>query len=232
MDSTTGDGSMTKLVEYPRDERGKILLRGPLAQQLKNLPVIPKEQIGGLDWTFQNMFGSVEKGIRLVESLVVGQGSRADKDWAMFLLAYQSEKERAAAHGEGVPSLNSIAAALDLKVSDLVGKMVEGVTQLNLALAKVQVASAMPALVDSAIQSAMTLEGGKDREMLFKVGGLIQDQKGGVNVSVSQNVGVSVKQQAEALKNPLRQFRDDMAEIDRAVRDGSVVDGEVVEMPV
>ena len=66
--------------------------------------------------------------------------------------------------------------------------------------------------------------GGKDREMLLKIAGVLQD-KGGVNVNVNQQVGVKVGK--DELLAPLRQFSGVAEEIDNEVR--NVVDAEIVE---
>jgi hypothetical protein len=214
-------------MEYPRTPGGKIALREGLNNKLKKeMPDIPAEQIGGLDWTLKNMFGSLGEGIRTIEALVVGQGSKADPRWPAFLLAYRRKCEDALDKGEQEPSMNSVAALLDISVPEFLGSITKAIQQLSLNLSQIKVAQNLPTIVDASIEAAKDLEkGGKDREMLMKVGGLINEQKG-VNVSVNQQVGVSIKK--EDLAAPLRQFSKEIKDLDEIARE-EIVEGEVVD---
>lgn len=217
-------------LEYPRDLEGKILIR-PKGLQNKlraKLPDIPASQIGGVDWTFTQMFGSVKEGIKMVEALVAGQGSKADQRWVNLLLAYKNKQEEALELGREAPSLNSICHLLDIPFGEFLSTITEGIKALSVALGKQRVAGAMLEVIDSSIAASRTLEGTKDREMLLKMGGMLEDGKAGVNVSVNQQVGVQIK--AEDLKAPLRQFKPEIEELDNIAREGgSVVEGEIVK---
>lgn len=215
-------------LQYPRSTDGRILLR-PRSLERKiaqaPLPEIPAEQVGGLDWTFTQMFGSPEEGIKMVESLVAGQGPKADPRWIQFLLACKYKRERAEELGHPVPSLNSLMALLGFEQAEFMALLVQGVRDLSVALGKIKVAKAIPEVLDSTLAASRDLEkGGKDRETLLKIGGILED-KGGLSVNVQQQVGIQIK--PDDLKAPLRQFRKEIEDLDNLARD--VVEGEIVE---
>jgi hypothetical protein len=218
-------------LKYPRSEDGKVILR-PVGLKNKltkaHLPQIPASQVGGVDWTFTNMFGSVEEGVRMVESLVAGQGAKAEQKWILFLLAYRNKQEEALALGREAPSLNSICALLEIEAPEFLGTIVQGIKRLSVALGQVKVAQAIGEVIESSLEAARDPEkGSKDREMLLKMGGMLED-KAGVSVSVNQQVGIQFK--GEDLKAPLRQFKKEIEELDNIARDSeNVVEGELVD---
>ncbi len=214
--------------DYPRKEDGTILLRRELAQKLRFVKEIPAEQVGGVDWTFNAMFGGGEDGVKIVESLVVGQGPGANQAWTTFLLAYTHQKELAERENRPAPSLNAILAAIDVPAGVLLDSIVSSVRQLNARIAQIKISQAADIVREAALMAAMDPEKGfKDREMLLKSAGVIESGGGpGVQVNVNQQVAVKVNN--EDLKTPLRQFRTEIKDIDDITR-GNVVEGEIID---
>lgn len=216
-------------LEYPRREDGTIRVQdSALANRLRHLREIPADQPGGVDWAFGAMFGGIEQGVALVESLVAGQGDKADRRWVSFLLGYRSKCEENEAAGLPAPSLNSIVHAMQIPANEFLATVTGSLRTLNVTLGQVRIAQSLPLVVEAAVAAALDPErGGKDREILMKIAGLIESsQNPGIQVNVNQQV--AVRATAEDLKTPLRRFRREVEDLDDIAR-GTVVEGEIVD---
>jgi len=179
----------------------------------------PPETPGSVAWVAESLFGGQRQFEDMLQTIVVGQGSRGEHKWRDLVSVILRLRE------SGQPyNLNQLCVTLDIPANDLLALVGTGVRETQTAMASMKASLVAPKVIDWAMEAAAEPEGGKDREMLLKIAGVLQD-KGGVNVNVNQQVAVKVGK--EELLAPLRQFSGVAEEIDNEVR--NVVDAEIIE---
>src|SRR5688572_13230354 len=81
---------IAEILDYPLDNEGNLVTRrSGLAKMKPRLNAPPATQPGSVDWTMVAMFGSRQKAIEMIESLVAGQGENADERWVRVVLLYK-----------------------------------------------------------------------------------------------------------------------------------------------
>ena len=215
--------TISPIIDYPTNSNGSLVTgRKGLLNRRPSLDAPPAIQPGSVDWTVMNMFGDIEKGVQMIESLVAGQGSQADERWIKFCLLYR-EWELRWRKGEypDKPTLNQVCWSLDFDAKTfLVGMQREIQTTMS-TIGHLRAALQIPAIVDKVVEVALSDEGDtKDRELALKLGGMIEE-KSGVQVNVQQNNQVVLKGDKERMKTPLLQFSETVEAIDVEVRNNN-----------
>ena len=196
-----------------------------IARRTGHLPTIsldapPPETPGSVAWAAEAIFGGQRQFEDMLQTIVVGQGSKGEHRWRDLVSVILRLRESGQSY-----NLNQLCVTLDIPASDLMALVGSGVKDMQVAMAQMKASLVAPEVIDWAMVAAREPEtGGKDREMLLKIAGVLQD-KGGVNVNVQQNVGVKIGK--DELLAPLRQFSGVAEEIDNSVREA--VEGEIVE---
>ena len=175
---------------------------------------------GSVEWTANAVFGGRLEFKKLLQQLVVTTGAQGEQKWRDLV----SLDLRLTEAGESF-DLNQLCATAGVDGRELLAFVGRGVQQMYAGLARMKAALAAPHVVDLAHLAAEDLEkGGKDREMLLKIAGVIEMGGPGVVINNSNQVAVVNKEQ---LRAPLLKFREVQREVDEAVR---VVDGEVIDV--
>ena len=203
---------------YPVNKlTGKLVKRekGPWPQRPAEAP--PPHAEGSLDWTANMVFGSRESLLEQLESL--------GEEWRYFCVVFRQWQRDARQQGLAEPTLNELGVALKIPPQDFWQKVFNSVAALRKTQALLQAALASPQVIATAVAAAQDLEkGGKDREMLLKIAGVLEGGQG-VTVNVQQNNFQG--RDAERAKTPLLQFSETVTELDELGRD--VIEGEIVE---
>lgn len=97
--------------------------------------------------------------------------------------------QRVLAHWDGQnggakPSLDLACTACQVQAAMLYGWFAKTCFSLGLNIMKTQLAAASPAIMQAAIEKALTPDGTADRKILFEANGLLQQRRG---VAVQQN---------------------------------------------
>jgi hypothetical protein len=231
----------TPALDYPTAPDGSLLARG----QRGGVPDLPArapsaQQPGSVHWAAMLIFGTAERFVQTLESIVAGQGQLAEADWQRACVLYREWQRR---YRLGIikrePTLNDVAYVLKLDTETFFGRISIAMQGLFSKVAALKAIAAAPELVDLTLDAARDLEkGGKDRELALRIAGVIADKPGlAVNVGVQVNNQITNKGPA-----PLAQFRETVEELDSAVRDAAIgraalppadmtniVEGEIVE---
>lgn len=213
---------ISEIIDYPVNGNGDIVTRRKGLSQIKpKLNAPPPNQIGSVDWTMNHLFGSTEKAIEMIESLVAGQGSNADEKWIRFILQYrQWEIDYKKDLLPAPPTLNQVCHSLDFDVGIFLKELQSGIQQVMKSLSHLRASLDAPAIVSNLTKRASSEEADvREMELALKIGGVI-DSSGGVNVQINntnQNA-VMLKSEKEQMKNALHQFRSTVIDIDDEVR--------------
>lgn len=189
---------------WPLGRNGQIV-GGPWPDPPTDAP--PPETIGSGSWWATTTLGSDESIVSLIESLVSGQGSRADRRWVAISRLYR-EWERRYELGaiQFPPTLNQALHALSIPSTDLVPFIQQGIGQLSQSAAQVRMALGAGKVVSAAVESATDIENGfQDRKLLFEALGLTTKgplvQVNQANTTNTQIVNAPVAAQPKALQN-------------------------------
>ena len=196
-----------------------------IARRTGYLPAIsldapPPETPGSVAWAAEAIFGGQRQFEDMLQTIVVGQGSKGEHRWRDLVSVILRLRESGQSY-----NLNQLCVTLDIPASDLMALVSEGVGETQASLARTKASLLSQEIIDWAHAAAREPEAGfKDREMLLRIGGVLPD-KGGVSVNVNQQVGVKIGK--DELLAPLRQFSGVAEEIDNSVRE--VIDGEIIQ---
>ena len=225
--SRSAQTSGLSLISWPTTKSGS-LIGGPWPSPPHPSQVPPPETLGSASWWATSTLGSEEQLILLAESLISGQGSRADSRWIKLCQLYR-EWERLYNLGDipQLPSLNALIQTLDLPLGDLIPFLQSGIRHLSLSTAQVRLAVAAPQVVEAALRGAYDVESGfQDRKLLFEALGLTtRSPLVAVNNSNSQTV-VATGQPIAAQPKALQKLTN---AIDIDMRESEAVEGEIVE---
>lgn len=160
------------LIPWPTNSLGNIL-GGPWPSPPADAP--PPESLGSLDWWSTASLGSSEEAIRLLESLISGQGPKAPAPLVRLAKLWrQWELDFSSGSIPQPPTLNQAAQALALAPAQVISFLQSGISALALAQSQVRLALGMPQVVAAAVASATDNENGfQDRKLLFEASGLI-----------------------------------------------------------
>jgi len=169
------------------------------------------------------LFGSRQKAVEMIESLVAGQGENADERWIRVVLLYKQWQIKFS-KGElaDPPTLNQVCHSLDFDTTTFIRELQQGVMFLMRNISQMKMALATPAVVDNLAGKATDPEADvRAIELALKVGGVIETG-GGMQVQITNTnnnqTALLLKSEKEKLKSPLLQFQPTVTEIDGEVR--------------
>lgn len=207
---------ISPIIDYPINSKGELVTRrGDIARMKPKLDAPPANQIGSVDWTMNHLFGSRDKAIEMIESLVAGQGENADEKWLRFILLYRKWEL------EGLrPTLNEVCHSLNFDASVFLRELQGGIQQMMRGISHLRASLEAPAIVDNLTKKASSEEADvKEIELALRIGGVIESGPG-VNVQINntQQTAIMLKGDKEKLKAPLLQFNQTVTAIDDEVR--------------
>ena len=213
-----------EIIDYPLDKEGNLVTRRQgMALMKPKLNAPPETQPGSVDWTMTAMFGSRQKAVQMIESLVAGQGANADEKWLRVVLLYkQWQIDFAKGKLDSPPTLNQVCHSLDFDATTFIRELQQGVMFLMKSLSSMKAAMAAPEVVQNLIDKATSEEADvKEMELALKIGGVIESGPGmavQINNNNTQQTAVTLKSDKEKQKTPLLQFQPTVNEIDVEVR--------------
>lgn len=222
--SDTDQDRITEILDYPIDSNGNLVTRrSGLAKMKPKLDAPPATQPGSVDWTMTAMFGSKEKAIAMIESLVAGQGENADEKWVRFVLLY---KQWQIQHSKGelleYPTFNQVCYALDFDATTFIRELQNSIMTLMKSLGHMKMALHSPQILQNLADKATDPEADvKEIELALKIGGIVDSGSGmsvNINNSNTQQTAVVLKSDKEKQKAPLLQFQSTVTKIDEEVR--------------
>lgn len=222
MPDTLQETPVSEIIDYPVDKDGHIVTRrGGLSRMKPRLSAAPAGQPGSVDWTMVQMFGTREKSIQMIESLVSGQGEDADEKWVRFILLYREwELQWKRGELEEPPTLNQVAHSLNFPADQFISELQVGVQNLMRSLGRMKAAMVVPQVIENVNFRAQRPDADtKDIELHLRLSGVLDD-KGGVSVNINntnQNA-VVLKRDKDRLRTPLLQFSDTVEAIDEEAR--------------
>lgn len=221
---TAQDRTINEILDYPIAADGSLVTRrGGLARMKPKLNAPPATQPGSVDWTMTAMFGSRQKAVEMIESLVAGQGENADEKWIKVILLYkQWSIQFAKGEINEPPTLNQVCYSLDFDATTFIRELQQGVMTLMKSMSAMKAALKAPMVVDNLMNKALDPEADvKEIELALKIGGVVESGPGmAVNINNSNNnqTAVMLKGDKERMKSPLLQFNTTVREIDVEVR--------------
>jgi hypothetical protein len=211
----------TNIIDYPLNKNGSLVTRrSGLSRMKPRLNAPPENQPGSVDWTMNHLFGSRQKAIEMIESLVAGQGENADEKWVRVILLYkQWQIQFSKGELPEPPTLNQVCHSLNFDAGVFLGELQMGIQSLMTKMAHIKASIVAPQIVDNLTQKALSEEADvKQMELALKIGGVI-DEKGGLNVQINNNNNnIMLKSEKEKMKSPLLQFSDTVIDIDDEAR--------------
>lgn len=216
--------TISEILDYPLDKEGNLVTRRTgLARMKPRLNAPPETQPGSVDWTMTAMFGSRQKAVEMIESLVAGQGENADEKWVRVVLLYkQWQIQFAKGELDNPPTLNQVCYSLDFDATTFIRELQNGVMFLMRSLGHMKMALSSPQILQNLADKAVNPEGDiKAIELALKIGGIIESGPGVAvqinNTNTNQQATV-LKSDKEKQKSPLLQFQSTVTEIDNEVR--------------
>lgn len=208
------------LIPWPVNSAGN-LVGGPWPEPPADAP--PPESLGSLDWWSTASLGSSNEAIKLLESLLSGQGSKAQAPLVRLAKLWrQWELDFTSGSIPYPPTLNQAAQALSLNPAQVISFLQSGISALALAQSQVRLALGMPQVVAAAVASATDNENGfQDRKLLFEASGLIT--KSGGPAVVINNSNTQTTQPLATTPAILQKLSD---AIDADIREAEAVDGD------
>jgi hypothetical protein len=215
---------IAEILDYPLDNEGNLVTRrNGLAKMKPRLNAPPATQPGSVDWTMTAMFGSRQKAIEMIESLVAGQGENADERWVRVVLLYkQWSIQFTKGELDEPPTLNQVCYSLNFDAMTFVRELQQGIMFLMKSMSAMKAALRSPQVVDNLLDKATNPEADvKEIELALKIGGVVETGPGMAvqitNTNTNQNATV-LKSDREKMKSPLLQFHGTVTEIDEEVR--------------
>lgn len=221
---TDQDRTINEILDYPIASDGSLVTRrGGLARMKPKLNAPPATQPGSVDWTMTTMFGSRQKAVEMIESLVAGQGENADEKWVKVVLLYkQWQIQFAKGQINEPPTLNQVCYSLDFDATTFVRELQQGVMTLMKSMSAMKAALKAPMVVDNLMNKALNPEADvKEIELALKIGGVVESGPGmavQINNNNTNQVANVLKSDKEKLKSPLLQFSGTVKDIDAEVR--------------
>ena len=202
---------IAEILDYPLDNEGNLVTRrSGLAKMKPRLNAPPATQPGSVDWTMVAMFGSRQKAIEMIESLVAGQGENADERWVRVVLLYkQWQIQFSKGELDEPPTLNQVCYSLNFDAMTFVRELQQGIMFLMKSMSAMKAALKAPQVVDSLLERAINPEGDiKAVELALKIGGVVETGPGmavQINNNNSNNQATVLKSDKEKMKSPLLQ---------------------------
>lgn len=218
--------TISPIMDYPLNDRLMIITnrRGLLTRQPSDKAPSPN-QAGSIDWTIVTLFGSTEAGVRMIESLVAGQGANAEDKWIEFCLLYrQWELKWRLGELPEKPTLNQVCYALEMETALFLRGLQREIQSVMTTVGSLKATLRVPDVVDKVVEVALSDEGDvNDRKLALELGGALQP-KGGIQVNVNQQNAVILKGDKDRMKAPLLQFSETVDALDDSIRSGDVID--------
>jgi hypothetical protein len=220
--STPLEETTESLFQVNESGRGSALvLRWPGLGHIKpRLDAPPPTQPGSTDFWVTQVFGSCEKGLEYIESLVAGQAENADEKWVKLILLFREWQAR---HKQGrlehPPTLNMVCHSLNFDTPTFIRELQTGLLAYVKSQAVMSAVAASPEVVKNLNNKAKSKKADtKTIELQLRVAGVIDDKGAGVQVNVNQQQAVIGVKDKDKLRTPLLQFSDTVQIIDEEVR--------------
>lgn len=202
---------------YNLNDNGRILDSGMTGVLTPSKRALPADAVGSLDWQMIRLFGSREQALDMLEAFLYDRES--DPLIYQFCAVYrQWEKDYQEGKLDEAPNLNQVAFRLKLDTNTVFDLVTEGTKRLAGRMSTVRASQLSPQIIEAAGQFALNPDGYKDRELILKVSGVIQDQKG-IALNVNQQVGVKVETNIKIPEGVSQRFVEVSKEIDDKVRE-------------
>lgn len=182
------------------------------------------EALGSLDWWAQASLGSSEEAIRLLESLISGQGLKAPQNLVRVAKIFREwQRQYSLGQLSQPPTLNQACQALGQNPTQIISFLQSGISSLALMQSQVRLALGTPRVVAAAVAAATDpATGFQDRKLIFEATGLITKGSGpAVVINNSNNQIASPLATAPAILQNI----SDM--IDADVREAEAIDAEI-----
>lgn len=210
------------LFQVNESGRGSALvLRWPgLANIKPRLDAPPPTQPGSTDFFVTQVFGSRDKGLEYIESLVAGQAENADEKWVKLILLYREWEAR---HKQGrleqPPTLNMVCHSLNFDTPTFIRELQNGLVAYIKSQAIMTAIAASPEVVKNLNNKAKSKKADtKTIELQLRVAGVIDERGAPVQVNVNQNQAIIGVKDKDKLRTPLLQFSETVQSIDEEVR--------------
>lgn len=169
---------------------------------------------GSVSWFATQLFGGSEEMVSMLESIL---GRESDPRWLAFCATWRQWRlDHQAGRLDSEPTLNQVAHRLKLNARELIAYVSSSIIELNKLMALTKASMYSEQVLDTSRIAALDPTNGfRDRELILKLAGVLQMEKG-VQVNVNQQVGVRVDGQGAA---PLKQFVETHNAIDENIRE-------------
>jgi len=220
--STPLEETTDSLFQVNESGRGAALvLRWPgLANIKPRLDAPPPTQPGSTDFWVTQVFGSREKGLEYIESLVAGQAENADQKWVKLILLYREWETR---HKQGrlqePPTLNMVCHSLNFDTPTFIRELQSGLVAYIKSQAIMKAIAESPKVIDNLNRKAKDKKADvRTIELQLRVAGVIDEKGAPVQVNVNQQQAIIGVKDKDKLRTPLLQFSDTVQIIDEEVR--------------
>lgn len=202
---------------YQMNQKNRILGSGMTGQMAPSKRALPADAVGSLDWQMVRLFGDREKALDMLESFLYDQ--ECNPLIYQFCATYrQWEKDFQDGTLDEPPNLNQVAFRLKVNTNEIFDLVTEGTKRLAGRMSTIRASQLSPQVIEAAGQFALDPDGYKDRELILKVSGVIQDQKG-INITNNNQVGVKVETNIKIPEAVSKRFQETIHEIDESVRE-------------
>lgn len=224
------NGTTSHLVEttdslFQVNESGRgsalVLRRAGLGNIKPRLDAPPPTQPGSADFFVAQVFGSRDRGLEFIESLVAGQAENADTKWVNVLLLYREWEARyKLGRMKDPPTLNLVCHSLNFDTPTFIRELQTGMLAYVKSQAVLTAVAASPDVIKNLNNKAKNKKADtKTIELQLRVAGVIDERGAPVQVNVNQQQAVVMnKGDKDKQRSPLLQFSETVEIIDAEVR--------------
>lgn len=217
------DETTDSLFQVNESGRGAALvLRRPgLANVKPRLDAPPPTQPGSADFFVAQVFGSRDKGLEFIESLVAGQAENADPKWVNVILLYREwEARHKIGRMKTPPTLNLVCHSLNFDTPTFIRELQSGMLAYVKTQSVLTAVAAAPEVIKNLNRKAKDKKTDtKTIELQLRVAGVIDERGAPVQVNVNQQQAVIMsKGDKDKQRAPLLQFSETVEIIDAEVR--------------
>ena len=159
-------GPVSPVINYPTRKTGRLITRRHHFSLLPSDKALAPDHPGSADWAANEMFKGKEYFVRWSESTIADKERETDREKAVFefcLLYREWERKWKLEVFDKEPTLNQACYALQIRASDMVRLIVEGVREMLREIGRVKASMAIPRVMAAMEEAAMRPEGVKDR---------------------------------------------------------------------
>jgi hypothetical protein len=198
-----------------------VLRRPGLANIKPRLDAPPPTQPGSADFFIAQVFGSRDRGLEFVESLIAGQAENADPKWVNVILLYREwEARHKLGRMKDPPTLNLVCHSLNFDTPTFIRELQTGMLAYVKSQAVLTAVAASPEVIKNLNSKAKDKKADtKTIELQLRVAGVIDERGAPVQVNVNQQQAVVMnKGDKDKQRAPLLQFIETVEIIDAEVR--------------